>query len=443
MPIELDISAFEAGPQPAELVPEGILRKGEIVGVRLPGSHRIEEVFRNGIDVEPGDLVIVNTADGHEIARVVSLIRYGFREHTGGRKLVRRAEGDDLAHNERRTQRSEDAFRIAVEEIRACNLDGQMKPISLEIHYDGSGAKLYFAADDRVDFRELIRRLGGRLHTRIELRQVGPRDRAKLAGGYGLCGRELCCSSWLGHFPAVSVKQAKNQNLALDQSKITGQCGRLLCCLSYEDEQYKSAARTLPKRGFKFVHDGMNYMVISTHPLLRKVLVESAERKQHLLDGDTFDAVIMKDSIQLISQPNYLTGEARTAALARAASAVFPPEGAMHEAHHAHPPIGDIVNMEDDDTAAEHHDEARGEIPFRSPVQADSGRDSGSENDDDGEDTEAEGRRSGPASGNRLPLQNAGPGGGRPQGQGRGRRRRGRGRGGQSGGPAGQGRPQG
>jgi len=240
------------------------------------------------------------------------------------------------------------------------------------------------------------------------------------------------------------VKQAKNQNLALDQSKITGQCGRLLCCLSYEDEQYKAAARTLPKRGFKFVHDGMNYMVISAHPLLRRVLVESAERKQHLLDADTFDAVILKDSVKLISQPNYLAGEAKAAAQARAASVVFPPEGGMLEAHHAHPPVGDVVDMEDDDTAAEHHEAARGDIPFRSPVQ---GEDSGDSGDDDGGEEEERGRRDEPRSGhpagNRPPhRQQAGRDGGqgRPQGQGRGRRRRGRGRGGP---PGGQGRPQG
>ncbi len=462
MPIELDISAFEAGPKPSEIIPEGILRKGEIVGVRLPGSHRVEEFFRNQIDVEIGDLVVVNTANGHELGRVVNMVRYGWRENTGGRKVLKKALPEDAAHNERRTQREADFFKIALEQLAEMKLDDVMKPVTLEINYDGAGARLYFAAEERVDFRDLVRVLGHRFHMRVEMRQVGPRDRAALAGGYGLCGRELCCSSWLGGFPAVSVKQAKNQNLALDQSKITGQCGRLLCCLSYEDEQYKQLNKTLPKRGFKFVLDGMNYMVISTNPLLRKVLVESAERKAHLIDAEAFDAVIMKQGVKLISQPNYLVGEAKTAAQARAASEVFPPEGTAADAahHHQHAPVQDVTDMEDDDVAAEHHDksaEHRGPAPAQVEFQS-----PGTVRDDEREDQGGESGQPVRNQSHGQPRQNrdirqgqSRDGGNRPQGQGgqsqpgqgqpgqnRGRRRgRGRGRGGNRG-PGGSGGPQ-
>lgn len=354
MPIELDISAFEAGPRPVEIMPDGVLPRGEVVGVRLPGSNRVEEFHRNGLDVEVGDLVVCTTSEGHELGRVVSLVRYGWRPHTGGRKLVRKAGDDDAAHSQRRDQRSEDAFLIALEEIQAAKLDHQMKPVTLDIRYDGSGAKLYFYAEERVDFRELVRRLGHRLHMRVELRQVGPRDRAKMAGGYGICGQELCCSSWLADFPQVSVKQAKNQNLALDQSKITGQCGRLLCCLSYEDEQYKAMNKTLPKRGFKFVMDGVQYFVLSSNPLLRKVLVEGQGRRQWLLDADIFNAVIMRQDVKLISQPNYLTPEAKAAAQKRAPGTPFPPEQTVPDtsaeaAHIPHVPVEGITDVEDND----------------------------------------------------------------------------------------------
>lgn len=429
MTIELDISAFEAGPQPRELVPEGILRKGDIVSVRLQGSNRTEEFFRNGLDVEIGDLVIVNTASGHEIGRVTGLVRYGWRENTGGRKILRKAATEDHAHNDRRNQRQADFFSIALEEIRELKLDGQMKPVTLDIQYDGAVAKLYFAAEDRVDFRELVRRLGHRYHMRVELRQVGPRDRAKIAGGYGLCGRELCCSSWMDSFPAVSVKHAKNQHLALDQSKITGQCGRLLCCLSYEDEQYKALNRTLPKRGFKFILDGVNYMVVSTNPLLQKVLVEGPDRQQHLLDIESFNAVILKNGVKLVSQPNYLTPEARTEALTRAPGEIFPPEGVTTPAdHRTRPPVQDFTDVEDDDLADEHHATARGQkgpvpahVEFVSPVSGtDAGEDSDEDDDDDKDD----------AGGRTGDRESAGV---RPQGPNRGsgrrRRRRGRGRG--------------
>jgi cell fate regulator YaaT (PSP1 superfamily) len=149
-----------------------------------------------------------------------------------------------------------------------------MKLISAEYNLDGNHLSFFFSAEERVDFRELVRELTGRFKIRVELRQVGPRDGAKLIGGFGRCGRPLCCMSFLGEFAPVSVKMAKEQNLPLNPMKISGTCGRLLCCLVYENEQYRNMKEKMPKEGQQVSTPMGVVSVVGSNPLKETVLVE-------------------------------------------------------------------------------------------------------------------------------------------------------------------------
>jgi cell fate regulator YaaT (PSP1 superfamily) len=161
--------------------------------------------------------------------------------------ITRKATFEDLATVERNVQKEKEAYDFCLRRIVERNM--QMKLVKVEYLFDGSKAVFFFTADGRVDFRDLVKDLAHTFHTRIEMRQIGVRDESKMIGGIGICGRELCCSSWLRDFQPVSVKMAKEQNLALNPNKISGQCGRLLCCLDYEYETYCSLRKTFPKCG--------------------------------------------------------------------------------------------------------------------------------------------------------------------------------------------------
>ena len=152
-----------------------------------------------------------------------------------------------------------------------------MKLISADYNLDGSRVTVYFSAEERVDFRELVREIAGKLHTRVELRQVGPRDEAKLIGGYGRCGRQLCCGSFLSELTPVSMKMAKDQGLPLNPMKISGCCGRLMCCLSYECQQYRDMRKNLPKEGQRVITSSGPGKVIGINPLSETVLVQLDE----------------------------------------------------------------------------------------------------------------------------------------------------------------------
>jgi cell fate regulator YaaT (PSP1 superfamily) len=162
-------------------------------------------------------------------------------------KILRRVEDTDLRQVERNAAKEEEAFRFCMERVKARNL--YMKLIRTEVLHGGNKAIFYFSADGRIDFRELVKDLAHKFHLRIEMRQVGVRDETKLMGGVGACGRELCCSTWLKDFAPVSLKMAKDQNLALNPQKVSGVCGRLMCCLSYEEDSYRELRRGLPRLG--------------------------------------------------------------------------------------------------------------------------------------------------------------------------------------------------
>jgi len=246
----------------------------EIVGVRFRRAGRVYYFDPAGIELDVNDYVIVNTSRGTEMARVVIAPRQVLAsEVTEPLKPVeRKAEPEDVERAEELDAGAEEAL------IECGKLVGElqlpMKLISAEYNVDGSRLTVLFSAEERVDFRELVRRLTKRFKARMELRQVGSRDEAKLIGGFGRCGRSLCCVSFLSEFNPVSIKMAKEQALPLNPMKISGACGRLMCCLSYENEQYRAMKEKLPRVG-QLVSTPMGEATVAGgNPLKETVLVE-------------------------------------------------------------------------------------------------------------------------------------------------------------------------
>lgn len=226
-----------------EIAPD---EKVEVIGVKFRNAGKVYYFSPNGLKFTPGDAVIVKTARGTEFG-TVSL---GNKTVTGAdivqplRSVERAATQDDIARYESNKQLEESAFTQCVQLIAKHKLD--MKLIEAEYTFDNSKLLFYFSAEGRVDFRELVKDLAGVFHTRIELRQIGIRDEAKLMGGIGVCGRPFCCSTFLSDFGQVSIKMAKEQNLSLNSSKISGTCGRLMCCLKFESAVYEEELKKTP-----------------------------------------------------------------------------------------------------------------------------------------------------------------------------------------------------
>ena len=245
----------------------------EVIGIRFRGGCKEYYFDPHGIAVEPNQFVIVETAQGLEYAQCVS----GNHEVEDDsvvqplRPLVRVAtENDDRTYAYNKT-REKNAFEVCQKKIAERGLD--MKLVRVESNFDGSKIIFFFTSDGRVDFRELVRDLAGVFRARIELRQIGVRDEAKMLGGLGICGRPFCCSQFLDDFVPVSIKMAKTQNLSLNPTKISGTCGRLMCCLKYEQNAYEDAARRCPKQdSFVATPDGLGN-VSSVDILREQVLV--------------------------------------------------------------------------------------------------------------------------------------------------------------------------
>lgn len=222
----------------------------KLVGIRFRDAGRIYDFDAEGFeDLELGEYVIVVTSRGREVGRVVTAPE-DITEGTAREALKpieRRAEPLDLVEMERHRLREPEALARCQEKVNESGLP--IKLLRAEYNYDGSHLMVYFAAEKRVDFRQLVQELRRTLKAKVELRQVGVRDEAKLMGGVGRCGRVLCCASFLQEFNPVSIKMAKRQDISLNPSEISGQCGRLLCCLVYEDEYYQQVKERLPKVG--------------------------------------------------------------------------------------------------------------------------------------------------------------------------------------------------
>ncbi len=220
-----------------------------IIGVRFKNMGKLYYFDAAGYTLNVGDAVIVETSRGLECGEVGMANRDVAEEDIIQplRPVVRPATPEDIRRVEENAAREEEALKVCAERITAHGLD--MKLISAECAFDGSKILFYFTAEGRVDFRNLVKDLASTFHTRIELRQVGVRDEAKMLGGLGICGRPLCCSQFLSDFHPVSIRMAKDQGLSLNPTKISGTCGRLMCCLKYEQEAYTSLLKTTPRQG--------------------------------------------------------------------------------------------------------------------------------------------------------------------------------------------------
>ena len=220
-----------------------------IIGVRFKKAGKIYFFDPDGKQVKKGEHVIVETSMGMEYGEVVISNRQLPQEKIVAplKKIIRVANYHDAKQNEENKKQEREAFKICEKKIKEHGLD--MKLMDVEFKFDKSKIIFFFTAEGRIDFRELVRDLAAIYKTRIELRQVGVRDEVKRLGGNGVCGRELCCCSFLGNFETVSIKMAKEQNVSLNPSKISGNCGRLMCCLQYEQNVYEEKLKKLPKIG--------------------------------------------------------------------------------------------------------------------------------------------------------------------------------------------------
>ena len=219
----------------------------EIVGVGFMKAGKTYYFDPRGEKYELGDMVIVETARGMELGHILIANKEIDESELVAelKPIERKATEEDLDKYHKNLEKREDALKVCAEKIEKHELD--MKLVDVEFMIDGAKIVFYFSADGRVDFRELAKDLAGHFHTRIELRQIGVRDEARMLGGIGICGRPLCCSKWLNDFHPVSIKMAKQQNLSLNPSKISGSCGRLMCCLNFEDKTYKELRKGMPK----------------------------------------------------------------------------------------------------------------------------------------------------------------------------------------------------
>ena len=247
-----------------------------VIGVRFRTAGKVYYFDPGTLKVRHGSHVIVETARGIEYGTVVSKLNLPLKE------VIRVATPADTETEQNNRIKEKEAYRICQEKIHAHGLD--MKLINAEYTFDNSKVLFYFTSDGRVDFRDLVKDLAGVFRTRIELRQIGVRDETKILGGYGICGRPLCCHTWMSDFIPVSIKMAKEQNLSLNPGKISGVCGRLMCCLKNEAETYEELNRSLPKVGDEVQgKDGLSGLVESVNVLRQtvRILVEVDDEKEY------------------------------------------------------------------------------------------------------------------------------------------------------------------
>ncbi len=271
-----------------------------IVGVRFKKLGKIYFFNPKGLKVKKGDNVIVETAQGEEYGEVMIPNRWIDDEKIVKplKRVIRIANYKDNKHYEECKKKEKEAFEVCLKKIKVHNLD--MTLTDVEYKFDNSKILFYFTADGRIDFRDLVKDLAAIYKTRIELRQIGVRDQVKRIGGNGICGRELCCCSFLSDFETVSIKMAKEQNMSLNPSKISGNCGRLMCCLKYENEVYEEKLKRLPGIGAIVKTEDGEGEVDAIETLKERVRVKIKDNEQ---DGyfykryDVKDIKVLKDAI--------------------------------------------------------------------------------------------------------------------------------------------------
>lgn len=268
----------------------------KIIGVRFKSIGKIYYFDPNGLDIKLGDSVIVETARGIECGEVVIDDReIDENEFTSPIKpVIRIATVQDFDVIEKNKKKEQDAFKICEEKIEKHGL--KMNLIDVECTFDNNKMLFYFTAENRVDFRELVKDLAAVFRTRIELRQIGVRDEAKKLGGLGICGQPFCCSRFLGEFQPVSIKMAKEQSLSLNPTKISGTCGRLMCCLKYEQESYEELLKVTPKVG-AVVKTADGRGIVEDVNLLTGKLRVKMDKTDAVATLDKGDVEVIKDAV--------------------------------------------------------------------------------------------------------------------------------------------------
>ncbi len=266
----------------------------EVIGVRFKSTGKVYYFDPQGTPMEKGDMAIVETARGLECGEVAMANRSVNDDSIVQplKSMIRKATPEDVKKLQENKEKEKSAFVQCEKKIADHKLD--MKLVDVEYTFDNSKILFYFTADGRVDFRELVKDLAGIFRTRIELRQIGVRDEAKMLGGLGICGREFCCGSFLNGFQPVSIKMAKEQGLSLNPVKISGACGRLMCCLKYEQEAYMDLLRTTPKIGAVVSTQDGKGVVVDQNLLTGKLTV----RLDH--DPDAAPKIYLWKEIKLI-----------------------------------------------------------------------------------------------------------------------------------------------
>ena len=268
-----------------------------IVGVRFKKLGKIYFFNPKGLHVRKGDKVIVETAQGEEYGEVMIPNRFVEDDKIVAplKKVIRIANGKDHRHFEECRKIEKEAFQVCFKKIKEHKLD--MTLTDVECKFDNSKILFYFTADGRIDFRELVKDLAAIYKTRIELRQIGVRDEVKRIGGNGVCGRELCCCTFLSNFEAVSIKMAKEQNMSLNPSKISGNCGRLMCCLKYETNVYEEKLKELPNIGAIVKTEDGEGEVDSVEILKGRIRVKLKDGDEYFYKKyDAKDIKIIKDA---------------------------------------------------------------------------------------------------------------------------------------------------
>ena len=268
----------------------------KIIGIRFRSGGKVYYFDPKDMEFRRGSYAIVETARGVECGRVV----LGPREIEDSqvvqplRQVIRVADEADIEHERENQRREKEAYRICRQKIRDHNLD--MKLVQAEYTFDNKKMLFYFTADGRVDFRELVKDLAAVFRTRIELRQIGVRDEAKMLGGLGVCGQPFCCCRFLGDFQPVSIKMAKEQGLSLNPTKISGTCGRLMCCLKYEQDAYEDLLKTTPKQG-AIVKTTSGRGVVEEVNLITGKLRVKLDNNDTVATFDKKEVEVIKDSV--------------------------------------------------------------------------------------------------------------------------------------------------
>ena len=266
----------------------------EIISVKFKENGRAYSFDPAGITAEIGESVIVETQNGTEMGTVSAANHEVDNDAIVKplRKVLRKATENDLARRDENKRKEKEAFGICEELVLAHKLD--MKLVDVEYSFDSSKIVFFFTSDGRVDFRELVKDLASRFHTRIELRQIGVRDEAKMLGGLGICGRPYCCKQFLNDFQPVSIKMAKEQGLSLNPTKISGSCGRLMCCLKYEQDAYEYLNSLTPGVGATVKTPQGNAVVTDANLMTGYLTVR-------LTDSDSMPFKIHRDDVKRLS----------------------------------------------------------------------------------------------------------------------------------------------